>query len=424
MLERIVIIGNGIAGNSAAQAIRSSDQKVDLTLISDEKYPFYSPCAFHKFLSGEIEQQKLFLKKFEDYDRKGIKTILGERVSEIDLRKREVHLSEKRIPFDAMILATGARAMTPAIKGAEKKGVFTLKIIEDAQRIFYYPSKKVVVYGSGPTGVEAAVALRKKGLKVTLLSRSRILRRLFDEEPSLMLKRLLEQAGIEVIVGETIVEILGGVEVEGLVTSKSELDCDMVILSSGVKPNLELITNLGIEIGSLGGIKTDDYMMTSVQNIFACGDCIESKDRITGETGLNLRWPNAKSQGWTSGRNCIGERIRFKGSFNVTCIEILGNYAFSAGVGAASLGIKKNYHIVEKNFGSSFYRLIMEDLRLVGMQLINKSEHSGLLFSKMLRRNNLLELAKEAQNPKSISMKPWNHWINHYGLYDKEMITG
>lgn len=424
MVERIVIIGNGVAGNSAAQAIRTSDQKVDITLLSDEKFPFYSPCAFHKFLSGEIEQQKLFLKKFENYDRDGIKAILGQKVSEIDLRKREIRLSEKRIPFDAMILATGARATAPAIEGSEKRGVFTLKIMEDAQRIFRYPSQKVVVYGSGPTGVEAAVALRKKGLKVTLLSRSRILRRLFDEEPSFMLKRFLEQGGIEVLVGETIIEILGGEAVEGLVTTKGELECDMVILSSGVKPNLELTMNLGIDIGSLGGIKTDDYMMTNIENIYACGDCIESKDRITGEIGLSLRWPNAKRQGWTSGRNCIGERIRFKGSFNVTGIEIFGTYAVSAGVGAASLGTEKNYHIVEKNFGSSFYKLIMEDHRLVGMQLINKSEHGGLLFSKMLRRDNFLELAREAQNPKSISVKPWNYWINRYSLFDKERAAG
>lgn len=423
MVERIVIIGNGIAGNSAAQAIRRSDQKVDLTLISDERYPLYSPCAFHKFLSGEMEQQRLFLKKFENYSREGIKTIFGQKVSEIDLRKREVSLPEKRIPFDALILATGAKALIPPVKGSEKRGVFTLKIMEDAKKIFHYPAKKAVVIGSGPTGIEAAVALRKRGLRVILLSRSRILRRLFDEEPSFMLKRVLEQAGIEVLVGETVAEILGGEAVERLATSNGELDCEMVILSSGVKPNLELSKDLGIEIGSLGGIKTDDYMMTSLENIYACGDCIESKDRITGETGLSLRWPNAKRQGWTSGCNCIGERRRFTGSFNVTGIEIFGTYAVSAGVGAASLGIGKDYAIAEKTCGSSFYRLIMEDHRLVGMQLINKSEHGGLLFSRMLRKDNLLKLAKEARNHKSLSVKPWNHWINQYNLFFSEMMS-
>ena len=165
-------------------------------------------------------------------------------------------------------------------------------------------------------------------------------------------------------------------------------------------------------------------MMTNIENIYACGDCIESKDRITGEIGLSLRWPNAKRQGWTAGHNCTGERIRFKGSFNVTGLEIFGHYAVSAGIGAASVNPGKKFHIEEKNFGSSFYRLILEDHRLVGMQLINYSQDSGLLFSRMLRRDNLLKLAKEVQNYKSISVKPWNYWINRYGLFDKERTNG
>jgi NADH oxidase (H2O2-forming) len=414
VVKRIVIIGNGIAGNSAAQTIRRFDRKVDLLLISAEGCPFYSPCAFHKFLSGEMEQHKLFLKKYESYAREGIKIILGQKVTEIDLKKREVCLFEKRIPFDALILATGAKVTVPTIKGVEKRGVFTLKIMEDAQKIFHYPAKKVVVYGSGPTGVEAAVALRKKGLKVVLLSRSRILRRLFDEEPSFMLKRALEQAGIEVLVGETIVEVLGGEAVERLATSKGELECEMLIMSSGVEPNSELTRNSGVEVGFLGGIKTDDYMMTNVENIYACGDCIESKDMITGETVMSLRWPNAKRQGWITGCNCAGGRRRFPGSFNITVIEIFGTHAVSAGVGAASAEVEKLYEVAEKKEGPIYCRLVMKDKRLVGIQLINRREHGGLLFSKMLRRDNLADLSKAVNDNHLLSIRPWNYWISQY----------
>lgn len=415
--KRVVIVGNGIAGNSAAEAIRVIDKTARITLISDEEHPLYSPCAFHKFLSGEMEERKLFLKKFEHYSQVGIHPILGRSVSEIDLERREACLDSMRLPFDKLILATGAKVSLPAFKGIEKKGVFTLKTLKDAREILVHPARRVVVVGSGPAGIEAAVGLRKKGLEVILLSRSRILRKLFDEEASSMLKGALERGGIKILMGEKVLEIVGRDAVEGLVTNKRKLICEMVIMSSGVHPNVELARQAGLEIGPLGGIKTDDYMMTHAEDIYACGDCIESKDRVTGELGLSLRWPNAKRQGWISGWNCVGERKKFTGSFNMTTIDIFGTHAVSAGVGAASPDGEKRYEVTEKKEGAAYYRLVMKNKRLVGMQLINKSEHGGFLFSRMLRQDNLWEMAKEIRNDKLLSIKPWNHWISRYNPF-------
>jgi NADH oxidase (H2O2-forming) len=420
--QQILVIGNGIAGNSAAEAIRKFDPTARVTLISDEEHPLYTPCAFHKYFSGEMEERKLFLKKFEHYSRLGINTILGKTVSEIDLKRREVCLDSTKIRFAKLILATGSKASLPPFKGIEKKGVFPLKTLKDARAIFSHPAEKVVVVGSGPTGIEAAVGLRKKGLKVILLSRSRMMRKLFDEEAAILLKSALERGGIEVFTGEQVSEIIGKECVEGLVTNKRTLTCDMVIMSSGVHPNVELARNSGLEIGKLGGIKTDDYMMTNAEETYACGDCIESKDMITGEVVLSLRWPNAKRQGFVCGWNCVGERKRFTGSFNVTAIEIFGTYAFSAGVGASSPEGEKLYETTEEKEGSTYYRLVMKDKCLVGMQLINKSEHGGLLFSRMLRKDNMLEAARVARNDKVLSKKPWCYWIKYYSLFCSEMM--
>jgi len=420
--QQIVVIGNGIAGNSAAEAIRKFDPTARVTLVSDEEHPLYSPCAFHKYFSREMEERKLFLKNFDHYSRLGIHALLGKTISEIDLTKREVCLDSMRIPFAKLILATGSKASLPPFKGIEKKGVFTLKTLKDAREIFSHPAKKVVVVGSGPTGIEAAVGLRKKGLKVILLSRSRMLRKLFDEEAATLLKSSLERGGIEVFTGEQVSEIIGGGTVEGLDTNKRRLTCDMIILSSGVHPNVELARNSGLEIGKLRGIKTDDYLMTNAEEIYACGDCVESKDMITGEVVLSLRWPNAKRQGFICGWNCSGERKRFTGSFNITTLEIFGTYAVSAGVGAASPEGEKLYETAEKKEGSTYTRLVMKDKALVGMQLINKSEYGGLLLSRMLRKDNLLEAAREVQNDKLLSRKPWNYWMKHYSLFCREII--
>ena len=121
--QQIVVIGNGIAGNSAAEAIRKFDPTARVTLVSDEEHPLYSPCAFHKYFSREMEERKLFLKNFDHYSRLGIHALLGKTISEIDLTKREVCLDSMRIPFAKLILATGSKASLPPFKGIEKKNI-------------------------------------------------------------------------------------------------------------------------------------------------------------------------------------------------------------------------------------------------------------------------------------------------------------
>jgi NAD(P)H-nitrite reductase large subunit len=231
-----------------------------------------------------------------------------------------------------------------------------------------------------------------------------------------VLREIMENDGIRVLTEEKVTEILGDEVVQGVTTNKRELSCDMVLMTLGVRPNIDLAKQMGLDVGSLKGIRTDDHMMTTEEGIYACGDCVESKDIITGDTTLNLLWPNAKRQGWVSGCNCGGQNRRFTGSFNVTCVEILGTYAVSVGIGAVGNVDGKQYQIVEKGDASSFYRLIMKDRKLLGLQLINKSEHGGRLFSKMLRKDDLLELGREVFNDKYLSIRPWNYWLNQYNL--------
>jgi len=336
-------------------------------------------------------------------------------VTEVDIRTKEIRVEDKDIPFDKLILATGSKALLPPISGIEKRGVFVLKTVKDAQSILNYPAKRIVVLGSGPIGMEVAMAFHKRGFCVSIVETlSRIMPRIFDEVPSLFLKEIIEDHGIKIHTDERATEILGDEAVTGLVTDKREMKCDMVIIAAGVRPNIELAKQTGIEIGSLGGIKTDDYMITNRENVFACGDCIESRDIITGESTLSLLWPNAKRQGRISGFNCAGERRRFIGSFDATNIEIFGTYALAAGRTAASLASRQDYIVAEKSSDSSYHRLIILDNRLVGMQLINKNEHAGLLFSKMLRKDRLVDLAKLVRDDKLLSIEPWNYWVREY----------
>lgn len=413
--KQFVIIGNGIAGNSAASAIRQYDRQAEVTLISEESEPLYSPCAFHKYLSGEMALEALYLKRMEDYSREAVRTIFGQKVFDVDGKAKEIRTGEKRFPFDKLVVATGGLPVFPPIRGADIKGVFALKTLKDAQAIATFEARSAVVIGSGPIGIEAAVGLRKKGLGVFLIEiLDRILPRLFDERPALILREIMDDQGIEVSTGERVLEIIGGERVTGVATDKRQIGCDMVIMGAGVRPNVELARRMGCEIGSLGGIKTNEYLKTSLEDIYACGDCVESKDILTGERTLSLLWPSAKRQGWIAGSNCVGAQKKFIGSFGATNLELLGGFAVSAGRIGESFQDTVAYETVEGAHGPAYYKLIIFEDQLVGIQLINRSQHAGLLFSRMLRRDHLLHLAKVSTNDRWLSKTPWNYWIRQY----------
>jgi NAD(P)H-nitrite reductase large subunit len=408
--ERIVIIGNGIAGNSAISSIRTYDNNIPVTLISEEKDPLYSPCAFHKYLSGEIEEQKLFLKTYEDYRDDGVEVNFDQYVNDIDFNNRRVFTGKKSIYFSKLVLATGSRALIPPIEGVNKNGIFALKSISDARRILSYPANNVVVIGSGPIGIEAAVAFRKKGKNVTLIEvMDHVLPRLLNKRPASIIKQILEEHGMKVLTGEKVTKFLGNSAVEGVITDKRQLECNLAVMAAGVRPNTEIAIKSGLKIGRLGGIATDSSMMTSIEDVYACGDCIESKDIFSGENTLSLLWHNARRQGWIAGCNCAGKTSKFIGSSDATTIEIFGHYISSVGKSGASFNTQEDYELAEKTTGLEYRGLLTVNNRLVGMQLIGRIERAGLLVSKMIRKDRLDELGEIISSSKLLSMKPWHY---------------
>lgn len=407
---RIVIIGNGIAGNSVISGVRTYDKNVPVTLISEEKDPLYSPCAFHKYLSGEIEERKLFLKTYEDYRDEGVEANFGQSVTDIDMNNKRVLTGKRSIYFSKLVLATGSRAVIPPIQGVKKNGIFALKSILDARRILGYPAKKVVVIGSGPIGIEAAVALRKKGANVILVEvMDQILPRLLNKKPASIISQILEEQGIKVLIGEKVTGFSGNSSVEGLTTDKRQLECSLAVIAAGVRPTTEMAIKAGLKIGSLGGITTDNFMRTSIEGVYACGDCVESKDIFSGDSILSLLWHNARRQGWVAGCNCVGKPSKFIGSSDATTMEIFGHYVSSVGKSGASFKTLEDYELTEKTTGLEYRGLLTVNNQLVGMQLIGKSERAGLLVSKMVRKDRLDELREIVSSSKLLSMRPWHY---------------
>jgi len=403
----VIIIGNGIAGNTAAAAIRECDSQSRITMISDESVPLYSACILPNYLASEIERQRIFLKSFNDYAEQGIETILGQRAAEIDLERKQLLLENKTLLYDKLIIATGGKCLIPPIDGVKLEGIFPFKSLDDTDRISSYVGEKVVVIGSGPIGMEASIALRTRGYETFLIELlDWVAPKVFDEAASLLIKGILEEHGVNTLVGEGVVKILGNGKVEGVITDKRKIDCDMVVLAAGIRPDIELAQRTGIEIGRLGGIKVSQHMQTSAQDVFACGDCVESTDMVTGEDTLSLLWPNAKLQGTVAGHNSVGAHRNYAGSLNITGIDVFGTNAVSIGNTITNLGNDKDLEIIEKTHGNNYLRLVVRDGVLVGAQAIGKTRDMGILLGAALRRDNLKDIHRVVNNRTLLSMNP------------------
>jgi len=418
----VVIVGNGIAGIAAAWTIRDCCQKTTVTVISREFGPAYSACVLPNYIAGEIERDRVFIKRKKDYTRANIHTAFGEEVTAIDVARSRVYTTSRSFRYDRLILAVGSLPTLPTVQGISLKGVFTLKTLTDAEMILTSirssDAQKAIVIGAGAVAVEAAVALRKRGYSVSLLARSRLLRKLFDNEVALRIQEKLIQNGIEVFTGERVLQICGREQVETVLTNKRSLDCGIVLIATGMYPNTALVRNRGIEIGQTGAIKVDGRMQTNVEGIYAAGDCVETKDIITGERVVSMFWHNAKQQGRIAGLNALGVKKRYQGSFSIATLNVFGTHAISIGHTEAYVKQRSgDYEVIEKKLDRAYYRVITVNGACKGIQYIGPyigPSDLGLLF--MAARKGF-KLEKVQNVSKLFFRNPWlckvsNHLLN------------
>jgi NADH oxidase (H2O2-forming) len=381
---QFVVIGNGIAGVTAAATIRRSSKKARITITSEEHHPVYSACVLANYLSGDIKRQDVFIKNLRYYQQENIRFISSQKAMKLDIGNKMVVLTSGQISYDKLIIATGSKPVMPNIEGKECKGVFLFKSLDDADMVYRWDGQVAVVVGSGPIGMEISLALRKKGCRVILIELlDRVLPRVFDEYPASIIKNTLEKGGIIVLTQEKLIQIVGTERVEAVITDKREIKCDTVILAAGVRPEVGLSAEI-LKLGKLGGILVDERMGTNVQDVYACGDCIEVKELVSGHPTLNLLWHNARQQGEVAGYNAVGIPCNYQGSLNLTGIELFGNQVFSFGstVGASQDGLE----VIEREANDRYQRLILLNDVLIGAQSINWNENMAVLINTALRQ--------------------------------------
>jgi NADH oxidase (H2O2-forming) len=324
MPKRIIIIGAHAAGVDAASAARKTDRQAEITIITEEKHPGYSRCGLPFVIGGQIPNFTdliVFPPTYFQMMKINLKT--ETKVTSIDTTKKTVETANKNdnietIPYDTLIIATGANSFTPPIKGKEKKGVHSLRTLEDGEKIdraIKEGAKTAVVMGAGLIGLETAIALHERGLKVTIVEMlPQVLPLPLDTEMAKMLQDMLEQKGIKIFTGKCVEEFLGTDKVTGIIASGEKIEADLFISAFGVRANTQLAVNAGITLGETKAIKTNARMETNIRDVYAVGDCAEVTNIATQKPALPQLGTVAVRTGKIAGINAAGGYSLFTGA--------------------------------------------------------------------------------------------------------------
>jgi NAD(P)H-nitrite reductase large subunit len=387
MKAKYLIIGNSAGGIAAAEAIREVDKKGAVVIVTDEAHPAYSRPLIAKYLSGERRMENILFRPASFYEDNNITCLIGERVDQLGIKTGSARLENGRtIAWQKLLLATGGKPIVPRMKGMDKRGVFNFITLKNTTEIDGYLErvKRVVVIGGGLIGTSATEALVKRGIAVTVVEmKDRMLNTLLDEATSRLAEAAVEKAGVNIITGHTVTEVLGRDTVCGAVLDDGrEIACEMVAVAIGVFPRVELTQGTEIKINR--GIVVDKYMATNVGGVYACGDAAEAYDFVYGSGRLVPIWPNAYVGGRTAGYNMAGKKTEYAGGTAMNSINYFGLDIVTAGlVMPPDTG---GYEVFTKQKDNVYQRVVAKDNRIVGMVFIGDIERSGIVFGLMRDR--------------------------------------
>jgi nitrite reductase (NADH) large subunit len=382
----IVIIGCGVAGVTAAKAIKQNAPETEVTVYTDENHLYYPRPRLYEILSGKKEPQEIYSYTQEWYNHLGIKVQLGKKVLSINPASKELTTEGGlKTRYDRLLMANGAHAFVPPIKGVEKQGSFTLRTFEDAVTIKQYPKKgeKAIVIGGGLLGLEFAACLRKLGQKVEVVEiRPRLLPMQLDQDGSAILEDNLRRLGVNVVLGVRTTEILGKEAVSGVsLDNGKEISGQLILISAGVKPNIQLAADAGIKVNR--GVVVDEYLQTSANDVYAAGDVLEFHGQVYGII------PPAIEQANIASANMVGgEKRVYKGTIHFTTLKIASISLTSIGLvnpeGSHYEEIKK----IDRQEGV-YKKIVLDQGKIVGAILLGDKKGTSALLRLMQRETNV-----------------------------------
>lgn len=414
---RHVIIGAGPAAVTAAETLRRHDASGEITMISAEPEPPYSRMAIPYLLEGDIGEEGTHLRhEAGHYDRLRI-GLIHARATGVDTAARQVVTDAGAVPYDRLLIATGATPVRPPIAGIDLPGVHTCWTLADARAILKLADRgaPVVLVGAGFIGSIVLEALYARGCNLTVVELApRMVARMMDETAGGMLGRWCEAKGIRVLTGAKVDRIEragspkstaaagrngiigrigsllgigadsaaaepahhGGSEpLEVVLSDGRSLPARLVVMAAGVRSNVGFLEGSGIQVDA--GIRVDDHLQTSVPGIYAAGDCAQARDLSTGRQDVLAIQPTAVEHGRIAGMNMAGHPTRHRGSLNMNVLDTMGLISCSFGAWQGVEGGTQVRRVDEDGF--RYIRLEFDDDRLVGAQAIGLTDHVGAL---------------------------------------------
>ena len=412
MARRVIVVGANAAGVEAASAARKKDRTAEITLLTLEKNAGYSRCGLPFVIGGQIPNfRDLIVYPAAYFQMLKLNLRTETKVTGVNIKDKTVTIVNKdgateTLTYDSLVIATGADAFMPPIKGREKLGILSLRGLEDGERIdavVKAGAKSAVIMGAGLIGLETGVALIERGLRVTIVEMlPQILPQMLDADMAKSVQEHLESKGMRILTGKTVEEFLGEEKVTAIMAGGERIDADLFISAFGVRANTKLAVDAGIPLGETRAIKTNARMETDVKDVYAVGDCAESPSIITHKVTCAQLGTIAVRQGKVAGANAAGDYALFTGVLVSAVTRLFDVEAGATGLteaaaarnrmevitGAISSKTKADYY---PNAKPIKVKLVVEkeSQRIVGAQIIGGEE--------VTQRINALSLAIQKQ---------------------------
>lgn len=387
--QKLVLIGNGMAGVRCIEEIlQLAPHSFEITIFGSEPHPNYNRIQLSAVLQGGTTFDEITINDHQWYNDQNIKLFTGETVVKIDPEKQVLETDKSReFSYDRLIIATGSIPFLLPLPGADKEGVITFRTIEDCQNMMNTANhfKKAVVIGGGVLGLEAAKGLLNLGMDVTVVHNARyLMERQLDETAAKLLQTELERQGLQFLFEKDTKEICGSKRVERVTfKDETEIAADLVVMAVGVRPNIQLAKESGIETNR--AILVNDYLETNQPNIYAVGECVEHQGIVYG-----LVKPLYDQGKVLAKRICGLESKGYEGTVLSTQLKISGVDVFSVGQFTSDENLK-SIEIFDELEGV-YKKLVFEDSQMVGAVLFGDTRDRTRLLEMILKKQDVSDL--------------------------------
>jgi ferredoxin-nitrate reductase len=364
--RRLLVVGTGMAGLATAEAVLEHEaDSWEVTMLGAERDPPYNRIQLSEAL-GRRDQASVELREPGWYERRGIELRLGVRADRLDVERRSLITDDgEELAYDSLVLATGSRPSLPTVAGIDRDGVFSFRTAEDARRIAAAAAGagRASVVGGGLLGLEAARGLLELGVEVTVVHLlDRLMETQLDGAASRLLAREMRRLGVELLLGRSTSELIGNGRVEGLrFADGEELEAELVVFATGIRPEVETARSSGIETGR--GILVDDQLRTSAPGVWAVGECAEHRGTVYGV------WGPLREQARVAGAAIVGGVAAYFGQMPATSLKVMGVDLFCAGRPEAADDVEDEL-VAGDGRASEYRKLVVREDRLVGAILL------------------------------------------------------